>query len=422
MTIPVPYQIGKQISDVRGKILREEEDETAIGNILKRAQQTDANVEDLFSTAMRIKDPQKRQSAMQYAESLTKRQKEASKNAEVRRIISSDNPLEELKNSPIDLDTKSKIMDHLFQGSFLPELGVFSKKPSAAPQQKDLDEPVGLENQIGEIDRTPKKVGLSNATPEQLNMALSNPKMRPWAQAEITARKDDRDFRFKNDELYRKNYQTKMIDLGNKVNQTETDMQAIEQAVADNDSTFWTAEGLKSFLGVEEALLGPGGQINSAVKNFFMEDIKGLGVRANQFMERMLKSALTASGQTKSAQLIISRMMRNRLEGEKAENRVRRDLFEKNRDKLETGQMSYGSLELEVGKSLGKIKESNSKKMMNDLIATQTIYDKNIKSKFVPVDPGTRISQIAWRGILRRNNGDKEKSKEEAMKLGYNLK
>jgi hypothetical protein len=115
-------------------------------------------------------------------------------------------------------------------------------------------------------------------------------------------------------------------------------------------------------------------------------------------------------------------MMRNRLEGEKAENRVRRDLFEKNRDKLETGQMSYGSLELEVGKSLGKIKESNSKKMMNDLIATQTIYDKNIKSKFVPVDPGTRISQIAWRGILRRNNGDKEKSKEEAMKLGYNLK
>lgn len=89
--------------------------------------------------------------------------------------------------------------------------------------------------------------------------------------------------------------------LGQELPLLESSIHAMEDAVVNGDQSFWSLDNLAEATGLELFRTAKGGQFKSAAKTYFINDVKSMGARPNQFLEKMLADALTKVGRSQEA-------------------------------------------------------------------------------------------------------------------------
>jgi len=154
-------------------------DQDTLDSILKRSQNTNANIDDLLFQVMNIHDPTRRAAGTNILQNRQKRNQENQKlvteKTEVNRVLNSDDPLRELNKSNLPLDTKVKLGKHINEQMLL---GGISNKQPIQNQQNNIAENVGSpleepQSSPEEIEQESIETGIVRTTPEQVKEAIA---------------------------------------------------------------------------------------------------------------------------------------------------------------------------------------------------------------------------------------------------------
>jgi hypothetical protein len=81
----------------------------------------------------------------------------------------------------------------------------------------------------------------------------------------------------------------------------ESSIIAMEDAVINGDQSFFSPDNLAEITGIELFRTAKGAQFKTAMKNYFIQDLKTSGARPNQFLEKQLVDALSKIGRSEEA-------------------------------------------------------------------------------------------------------------------------
>ncbi len=93
--------------------------------------------------------------------------------------------------------------------------------------------------------------------------------------------------------------------IGENLPLKESYVNAMEDAVINEDLSFWTPDNLANITGLEFLRSAKGAQFVSAAKNYFIDDLKSSGARPNMFIEKQLVDALAKVGRSQEANQVV---------------------------------------------------------------------------------------------------------------------
>jgi len=101
----------------------------------------------------------------------------------------------------------------------------------------------------------------------------------------------------------------KVLDRADKIGENlplkESYVNAMEDAVVNEDLSFWTPDNFANITGFEFLRSTKGAQFVSAAKNYFIDDLKSSGARPNMFIEKQLVDALAKVGRSQEANQVV---------------------------------------------------------------------------------------------------------------------
>lgn len=153
--------------------------------------------------------------------------------------------------------------------------------------------------------------------------------------------------------------------LGQELPLLESSIHAMEDAVLNEDLSFWSPDNLAEVTGVELFRTAKGAQFKTAAKNYFLNDLKSSGGRPNQFIEKQLVDALTKIGRSQEANQTV-------LESFKLSNDLKRQWHDTVRDLEKHYDETLGYLP----GNLSRIAEETMKPYVED---RQKQYESRLK-------------------------------------------
>lgn len=163
-----------------------------------------------------------------------------------------------------------------------------------------------------------------------------------------------------------------------------------------------------------------GAQLLTASKTNLMGSLERTsGVRPNQFLEKQINSAFPKAGQTKEANLAQLLIIESLLDLDEKRTELAYQIEEQQREK-------YGrvlpSIRSDVDKAIKPYGTQRQNELEYDLQKNiEKDMGPNALDRIQPVDRGTILTEEKAQVLLDRVNGDEEKAKKLALRLGYRL-
>jgi len=192
-------------------------------------------------------------------------------------------------------------------------------------------------------------------------------------------------------------------------------LNAVEDAIASKDLSFWSWDNLAEISGIEGLRSKEGSLLKTAQKEFLLGNLGRIKGRPNQWIEQQISDMSTKIGRSTAANLSVNRSLKNELDLDKQYVK----LVNEEADRLEE-ELGYVPRDLGARVTQKLLDYANIKEieLYNDLRAIKSL-DEEKPEKYRIVEKGTPISKYVAEALLKQYNNDPKKAREEAKKLGY---
>jgi hypothetical protein len=187
-----------------------------------------------------------------------------------------------------------------------PHLAASLTKPATAPKGSTTSQPVPPEvsQQANQVLRE-----FPEANADELKSLMDESGIPPIysnAYVENRRRQDERkaatkDKRIEAGEKRAAKVLDKADELGKELPVLEASVNAMEDAVKNEDLSFFSPDNIAEVTGIELFRSAKGAQFKTAAKTYFLNDLRSSGARPNQFIEKQLVDALTKVGRSQEA-------------------------------------------------------------------------------------------------------------------------
>lgn len=283
--------------------------------------------------------------------------------------------------------------------------------------------------QSSKINRlTPEKRAQLNVINPQLSKALD-----PLFKEKETETKEG----LKADVARSREYLSKIDQIRDSIGRKELSLRQIDEALASRSNLDFLGDQLADITGLENFRSAKGAQLLSSTKEFFLSDLASIpGVRANQFLEKALSSALTDPNRRQEANQMVAAGMRSNLKLDKVKTELAAQLEDSYRNKQGyipatisrqvTKMLTPYAQQIqdEWADEVQHITERNNPeikkfiKVKNDP-EKRKIAARNVKLK--PVVPGAVLDDTIGMILLEKYNDDDAKALHAAKQLGYKI-
>lgn len=162
-----------------------------------------------------------------------------------------------------------------------------------------------------------------------------------------------------------------------------------------------------------------GVQLDSAMKNFLIEDVAKITGQKNQWIEQRINSAIAGIGKTNEANETLLTISKNQLDIDEKLLDIKDELIQKYESQ---GIAPPSNIEKLASDILKPYAQEQEDRLAYDL---RTIYEKSkgvdYLKNLVKVPPGTPLTLEKRDALLKKYNGDRNKVIEVAEKLGYKI-
>lgn len=267
--------------------------------------------------------------------------------------------------------------------------------------------------------------GLQALPDDQLVLAsgLPNP-MGQAAKMELQRRQEDRKIKQKEKESTIKRHtdiSQKAIEKAESIAETLPQKRAahrlMNDSIARKDMSFWSRDNLAEKTGIEGFRSSEGAIFKTAGKEYFLGSITRAGARPNQWIEQQISDMMMKIGRSTEANLSVSRALENELDLDEQRVKLTREIADQLENKLGYVPRDLGK---RVDDQLKDYAEKRQKELYNDLRAIKAIGENKAET-FMKVEPGTPVSKLVAKALLKKNKNDPKKAAEEAKQLGYSF-
>lgn len=200
----------------------------------------------------------------------------------------------------------------------------------------------------------------------------------------------------------------------------KTDYQVAENAIKSNPGDVGSLKNFaaKSF-GLDPAISNSAATFGSAMKDAFIESLKGTGSRPNQWIEQQIQLAMPGVGKSDEANLSILSLGKFKMDLEEQFNNIVDNIEDQYAAK---GLPVPGDIGKRAHKQMKPYVEHRQKELAFDL---RQLHEKTLglegmeKSAVKTVPQGTPLTPEMGVVLLAKVNGDHKKAKQLAQKLGY---
>lgn len=232
-----------------------------------------------------------------------------------------------------------------------------------------------------------------------------------------------------------KEFLSKVDQIREGIPRKEMSLRQIDEAIASGTTLDTIRNQLADISHLESLRSAKGAQLRSATKEFFLSDLSSIpGVRANQFLEKALSSAMTDDTRTKEANEMLAAGMRSNLNLDIAKTQITSQVENEYRRTLGYIPADISS---EVNKRLVPIAQNIQDKWANDVQHIQENHDSSIqkfikninnpiqrketakKIKLKKAIPGSELNETMGLILLEKYGDNEQKAFEAAKKLGY---
>lgn len=217
----------------------------------------------------------------------------------------------------------------------------------------------------------------------------------------------------------------------------ELSLRQIDEAIKSRGNLDFLGDTLADITGREALRSAKGAQLLSATKEFFLSDLGSIpGLRANQFLEKALSSALTDPARKQEANEMVAAGMRSNLMLDKVKAELTSRLEDHYRQTL--GYVP-ASISKDVNKALTPYAQEIQDNWANEVQHITERHNPQIE-KFMKVSndparrkaaaknvklkkaiPGAVLDETMGMILLEKYNDDEAKALEAARKLGYKI-
>lgn len=223
------------------------------------------------------------------------------------------------------------------------------------------------------INNQDQKVGFEGMSEPQLLAGLSNPIYGKAAQAELDKRrevqKDVRKSDIKRSDKY-------LEDIEQKRQSTQRSKSALisaEEALKNGNFGFFSKDNLSRIPGLEGLASKNAAVFSAAAKTFFLSDLERTMGRPNQFLEKVLKSAIFDVGKSNEANQTLVEFYKNAVDLEEERIKISDELEDYYREKIGYVPGNIGRL---VDRQLKPYAEAKEKEL-TELFKKEESISKN---------------------------------------------
>jgi hypothetical protein len=317
----------------------------------------------------------------------------------------------------------------------VPSVWVSQEEANAMDQEQGLPQsesaPMNMTNTLDKFSLAPQSAqqqqpkGLENLSDQQL-VLMSGLKgaASQIAKAELQRRQEAAKINEKNlsnkikrDESISLKAVERAESIAESLPQKRSAQRLMNDAIARKDLSFWSWDNIAELTGMEGLRSPEGAIFKTAGKEYFLGSIARAGARPNQWIEQQISDMMAKVGRSTEANLSVSRALENELDLDEERVKLTRELSRDLENKLGYIPRDLGE---KVDEQLKVFAERKQKELYNDLRAIKSIGE-NKNEKFIEVVPGTPVSKLVANALLKKNNNDPKKAREEAKKLGYSF-
>lgn len=430
MSSPSPFEVAQLASNNAYKAFKGAKDSSVLEQILSESMATNDPkiVQDNIGKILSQVSPERQGTALNYLsnvmQNIEKKQTQAQqfKREEEAGLIPGINPT--AQTAIYKENAKQKYMNQLTGGN-QPQQNITQ---AGAPQQIQQEE-LSIENTQPQqaFNPTQSRVGgidyskFSDNEIVQLQ-ASPYPEVARGATADSNRRLENRKLEQERNNLLFKSNLTKADKIIQEADNAaiqmpkkDTALKLMDDAIVSRNLGWFSGDNLAEITGFEGFRSKEGAIFKTAGKEYFLGNISRAGTRPNQWIEQQISDMMAKIGRDTSANLSVTRALRNEFDLDKA----RIDFTYSIAERLEKeGKLDKANLGRELNKKMAEFSEEKQDILFNDLRAIKAIDEKKAQV-YKKVKEGTPVSQYMAQSLLLQNNNNPEKAAEQAKKLGY---
>ena len=301
-------------------------------------------------------------------------------------------------------------------GSLSPE-----QQPATPAQQSFINEGV---DPTGPAQVQQGNIGIRNIPDEQLQFLSvhNDPRIRQAAELE-SRRREQNDKRFLSDRDFNtkasQRFVNRIDDSRDRVRELDLAGKQMVQATESGDNGIFSRNNLARITGIDAFRDAKGQQLTSAGKEYFLANLSRVKGRPNQYLEQQLAQALPQIGQSQSAQMVAAKMALTNSSILSKEIEIADRLIQED---LQNRGFVGADISQRVTKELAPIAEKMEKNLAYDIRKIEE-SQKNSRElrQFIlkKVPKGTIATPKTMQTFVQYNDGNKEKARSQAKRLGY---